>query len=197
MFEFIQGKLYELTPTSVVLHCNGIGYFVNISLNTYSSLQGKEEALLYTYEAIREDAFVLYGFLEKKEREMFLMLIMVSGVGANIARMILSSFSPQELANAVAEGNVSLLKSIKGIGSKTAERIIVDLKDKVKKDFSSSSDSSSSVSPLYTEAEEAIDALVALGFSKVPAQKAIHSIIKKNSSPLEVGALVKMALKIL
>ena len=132
MIEYIKGNIAGLTPTYAIIDNNGIGYFVNISLYTFTALQNAQSATVYIYEAIREDAHTLFGFTEKNEREMFLLLISVSGVGPNSARMILSSLSPTELQTAIATSNVGALKAVKGIGAKTAQRIIVDLKDKNK-----------------------------------------------------------------
>ena len=132
MIDYVRGELAELAPANAVVDCNGVGYMLNISLNTYSAIQGKKECKLYVYEAIREDAYVLFGFATKQERESFLLLISVSGVGPNIARMILSSMSVDELSQAIVGSNVAMFKAVKGVGAKTAQRIIVDLKDKIK-----------------------------------------------------------------
>lgn len=193
MIEYIRGEVVELTPTAAVIDCNGLGYYAHVSLNTYAALQGKKQAKLYIYEAIREDAIVLFGFMDKPERETFLLLITVSGVGANTARMILSALSPAELYNAITGGNVGVLKSVKGIGAKTAERIIVDLKDKIKPADSTFTHQH----PLSNQiAEEAVAALVMLGFNQAASQKAVTSILKQDPSA-QVEHLIKAALKIM
>lgn len=193
MIEYISGQIIDLTPTSVILECNGIGYFLNISLTTYSALSSKDSSKLYVYEAIREDAYILYGFLDRRERELFLLLISVSGVGPNTARMILSSLTPPELEQVIASGNVNMLKGVKGIGAKTAQRIIVDLKDKIKRGGDTLNISTPSNSEVQ---EEALAALVMLGFSQVQSQKAIQKLLKE--SPLmTVEEVIKAALKMM
>ena len=196
MIEFIQGKLEELTPTqAVLLTQGGVAYDLNISLYTYSAIQGKESARLYVYEAIREDAYVLYGFSGKQERELFLMLISVSGIGGASARMILSSFSPSELIGIISTGNDSLLKKVKGIGAKTAQRIIVDLHDKI-------GVTQSDELPLDLQtgvqtgqvATEAVTALVTLGFPQAASQKVVQAILKEQDG-LTVEAVIREALK--
>ena len=196
MIEFIQGKIEELTPTqAVVLTQGGVAYDLNISVYTYSAIQGKEEARLYVYEAIREDAYILYGFSGKQERELFLMLISVPGIGGASARMILSSFSPSELIGIISSGNDALLKKVKGIGAKTAQRIIVDLHDKIAK-------SQSDESPLNLQAgiqtgqvaTEAVTALVTLGFPQAASQKVVQAILKEQDG-LSVEAVIREALK--
>ena len=178
MFEYIKGKITDLSPTSAVIETNNIGFSINISLNTYTAKKRKNEALLYIYEAVREDAFTLYGFSSKEERALFLLLISVSGVGANSARMILSTYSVQELETIISTENVKQLKGVKGIGSKTAERIIVDLKDKVNK----VGNNESIISPSNAIKEEALAALVVLGYNQSAASKVVDVILKENPS---------------
>ena len=194
MIEYISGEVVELTPASAVVEtAGGVGYFLNISLGTFSSLKQGEKARLYVYEAIREDAYVLYGFKGRKERELFQLLISVSGVGPNTARMILSSLSPEELEQVVATENVSLLKAVKGIGAKTAQRIIVDLKDKIKSTGSPLVNSMPKVSEVY---EEAIAALSMLGFAPQASQKAVQKLLQDTPS-IRVEEVIKQALKML
>lgn len=193
MIDYIKGEIVELSPAHIVVEAANIGYLLNISLGTYSELNGKTNTKLYVYEAIREDAHTLFGFLNKEERDLFLLLISVSGVGANTARVILSSLAPNELQNAILTGNVSLLKGVKGIGVKTAERIIVDLKDKVAKVEISSKNVPIADNIL---SDEAVAALVMLGFAQVPAQKAVRKIIEINPQ-LKIEQIIKQALKLL
>lgn len=193
MIDYIKGEIAELTPASVTLETHGIGYFINISVNTYSQLTDKKNAQLFIYEAIREDAYVLFGFGSKEEREMFLLLISVSGVGASTARMILSSLNTQELASIISSGNSDILKTVKGIGAKTAQRIIVDLKDKIKTTGIEQTDIMTAAHP---SGEEAIAALVMLGFPQQASQKVVSKILKeKPDSATE--QIIKMALKML
>ncbi len=193
MIEYINGKITELTPTMAVTECNGIGYQVNISLTTYSSLAVGKEAKLYIYEAIREDAHLLYGFKDTREREIFMMLISVSGVGPNTARVILSSFTAAEMEQVIASANVAILKSVKGIGAKTAERIIVDLKDKIKQD---NSPFIVGIQSGREEQEEAVAALVMLGYPQPAARKAVQAIQKERPAA-KVEEIIKAALKML
>ena len=197
MIDYIRGELAELTPTTAVVEAAGVGYAMNISLNTYSAIQGKKEVKLYTYEAIREDAHLLYGFHSKKEREMFLLLITVSGVGPNTARMVLSSMSPQELCSSISTGNEKMIKGVKGIGLKTAQRIIVDLRDKiVTLGIADEIPAGGAVgAPVNNQVkDEAVSALIMLGFSPAPSQKVVVEILKSNpSAPVE--EVVKLALK--
>lgn len=193
MIDYIKGEIVELTPTTVTIDINGIGYLINISLNTYTALSGKEEAKIYIYEIIREDAHLLFGFAAKQERELFTQLISVSGIGANTARMILSSMSPSELVNVIASGNSDTLKMVKGIGLKTAQRVIVDLKDKIKIE---GIDPKTILLPNSQSSEEAVAALVMLGFSQQPSQKAVMKILKENPAA-SVETIIKAALKML
>lgn len=190
MYEYIKGKVEELSPAMAVIEASQIGYAINISLNTYAALEGKAEAKLYIYEAIREDAFVLYGFSEKSERELFLLLISVSGVGANTARMILSSFSVDELQAIISGENVNQLKAVKGIGLKTAQRIIVDLKDKVGKETSTIG----SQIQANNNREEALTALVLLGFNRSASAKVVDKIIAAEPN-ISLEKIIKDALK--
>ncbi|HIX46050.1 MAG TPA: Holliday junction branch migration protein RuvA [Candidatus Barnesiella excrementipullorum] len=176
-----------------VIDCQGVGYGLNISLTTYSTLAVGRETRLYVYEAIREDAHLLYGFIDRRERELFLLLISVSGVGPNTARMILSSLSPAELEQVIASGQVNLLKSVKGIGAKTAERIIVDLKDKIKPTTSTLVSSMPRVSEIY---EEAVAALSMLGFPPQASQKVVQKLLQ-NTPGIQVEEVIKQALKLL
>ena len=196
MIEYIRGELVETTPALAVIDCNGVGYGIHISLNTYSAIQGKPNVKLYIYEAIREDAHVLFGFSTKQERELFLLLISVSGIGGNTARMILSALSPAELCNVISSGNDKLLKGVKGIGLKTAQRIIVDLKDKIAATGGETvSGSAATLSPAHSEVyEEAVAALTMLGFAPAPSQKVVTAILKEEPS-LSVEKVIKLALK--
>ena len=193
MIDYIKGKIVELSPAHAVVEVSDIGYHVNISLATYSELNGKDNAKIYVYEAIREDSHPLFGFFGRQERQLFLLLISVSGVGANTARVILSSIAIDDLQSAIQTGNAAILKSVKGIGSKTAERIIVDLKDKVSKIEISTVDKPV-VDNVLTD--EAVAALVMLGFSQMPAQKAVRKVIEINPQ-LTIEQVIKQSLKLL
>ena len=196
MIEYVKGEIAELSPATAIIDCNGLGYAVNISLNTYSAIQGKNTCKLYIYEAIREDAYVLYGFADKQERELFLLLISVSGIGGNTARMILSALSPSELVNVISTENANLLKTVKGIGLKTAQRVIVDLKDKIKTAAPVAGGGQSTLlSAMNTEIqEEAVAALTMLGFATVPSQKVVLAILKEEPDAA-VEQVIKLALK--
>lgn len=193
MIEYISGKLDSINPAYVVIDCNGVGYLLNITLPTYDKLQGVESAKLLVYEAIREDAHILYGFIDDRERQLFLALIGVSGVGANTARMILSSIPAAELEAVIATGDHSRLKNVKGIGLKTAQRIIVDLKDKIKP-----SEATLLLQPTQSsdEFEEALAALVILGFPKQAAHKVLTKIYKA-APDTKVDTAIRQALSML
>ena len=194
MIEYIKGRIDEITPTYAVIETQGgVGYMLNITLNAYTQLQGQPSARLYVHEAIREDAYVLYGFIDRRERELFLQLISVSGVGANSARMILSSYTPSDVEQIITQGNATALKSVKGIGAKTAQRIIVDLKDKIKP----GSDTLSIHTPAENEVfDEALAALVMLGFTKAQSEKALTKLFKENPG-VAVEQAIKQALKMM
>ena len=206
MIEYIKGELTELTPAMAVVEAAGVGYALNISLYTYSSCQKylahpggatKEPVKLYVYEAIREDAHLLYGFFNKKEREMFLLLITVNGVGANTARMMLSGMSVPELCNAISTGNAKLIQAVKGIGKMTAQRIIVDLKDKiVALGIADEIPAGGTIAAPVNNAvrDEAVAALTMLGFSPAPTQKVVVQILQEQPE-LPVEQVVKLALK--
>lgn len=193
MLDFIKGEIVGLMPTSVVLEVNGVGYEINISLFSYSKLQQEKSCKLFVHQVIREDAHLLFGFITINEREIFRQLISVSGVGANTARMILSSMTPEEVRHAIATADVALLKSIKGIGAKSAERIIVDLKDKIIKSEDTSQLFKSSDNTIKNEA---LSALEVLGFSKKNSHKVVDRLLTTNSS-MPVEELIKQALKLL
>lgn len=194
MYDYIKGNVAELTPTYVVLDNHGVGYMINISLNSFNALQHQEDVVkVYVYEAIREDAHLLYGFTERRERELFLLLISVSGVGANTARMILSSLTPSDLEQTIASENVGILKSVKGIGAKTAERIIVDLKDKIKLSTDTLLDKNQVTSEVF---DEAMSALVMLGFTKQMSQKALKKLFTAEPT-ITVEQAIKKALKMM
>ena len=196
MIEYIKGEVIEVVPAQAVIECNGIGYAISISLNTFSAIQGKKEVKLYIYEAIREDAHILYGFYTRQERELFLLLITVSGIGGNTARMILSALSPSELCNVISSGNDKLLKTVKGIGLKTAQRIIVDLKDKIASTgIYTAAPVTSVIAAANTEVyEEAVAALTMLGFAQAPSQKVVGLLLKEEPD-LPVEKVIKLALK--
>lgn len=195
MIEYIKGEIAEITPAMAVIDCNGVGYGLNISLNTYSAIQNQPQTKLYVYEAIREDAYVLYGFATKQERELFLLLISVPGIGGNTARMILSALSPTELCGVISSGNDKLLKTVKGIGLKTAQRIIVDLKDKIAASGMETVGSEMFATAAYSEIhEEAVAALTMLGFAQAPSQKVVTAILKEEPDAA-VEKVIKLALK--
>lgn len=201
MIDYIKGELAELTPVQAVVEAYGVGYAMNISLNTYEAIQGKKDVKLYVHESLvtggRDDSYTFFGFASKQERDLYRLLITVSGVGANTARMILSSASPSELANAISTGNERLLKGVKGIGLKTAQRIIVDLKDKIlslaiAQEVSAGTAAGSTI-PVDVR-DEAVAALTMLGFSPAPTAKVVTAILTDDAS-LTVEQVVKLALK--
>ena len=191
MITQIRGRLVEKNPTEVVVDCNGVGYLLHISLNTFSSLPSDEAVVLYTHLSIREDAHTLFGFISKTEREVFKLLISVSGVGPSIARTMLSSMTSEEIQHAIASENIPLIQSVKGIGLKTAQRVIVDLKDKILKTFNIDEVSTFTSN---TNKDEALSALEVLGFNKKQSEKVISTILKENSEAT-VENLIKLALK--
>lgn len=200
MIEYIKGELTDLTPAMAVVEAAGVGYALNISLNTFTAIQGKHDVKLYVHEALvtggRDDSFTLYGFASKQEREVYRLLITVSGVGANTARMILSTMSPAELSSAISTGNERLIKSVKGIGLKTAQRIIVDLRDKILS-FGMATEEKGDVASAVVNVEvrdEAVSALTMLGFSPAPSAKVVVSIMEENPD-MPVEQVVKLALK--
>ena len=196
MIEYIKGEIVELTPARLILECGGVGYELNISLTTYSAFNGKTIGKLFVYEVIREDAHLLFGFAERVERELFLLLTSVSGVGPNTARMILSSLPPKELVEAIASKNEAVLTAVKGIGLKTAQRILVDLKNKVKNVEGLAPVEVTEAPSNGAVAEEAVAALVMLGFQKAASQKAVTAILK-GSPAMAVEQVIKTALRML
>ncbi|MCR5002802.1 MAG: Holliday junction branch migration protein RuvA [Bacteroidales bacterium] len=195
MIEYIKGKIAELTPAELILECSGIGYSILISLQSYQDLQGKEDAKVFIYHYLHEDDELYYGFSTKDERELFKLLISVSGIGASTARMMLSSLSSDEIREAILSENVKKIQGIKGIGSKTAQRVILELKDKiVKGDGTSTAVAAFGASAANTE--EAERALIMLGFTKQNVQKAVEKVLKTNPTA-KVEDIIKAALKIL
>lgn len=191
MITHLQGKLVEKTPTQVVIDCGGVGYHVNISLHTYSLLPTTDFIKLFTHLQIKEDAHTLFGFVEKSEREIFKMLLSVSGIGASIARTMLSSLEPKQIINAIASGDVLMIQSIKGIGTKTAQRVILDLKDKMLKLYDIDE---VSMSQSNTNRDEALSALEVLGFVRKASERIVEKIVKENPES-SVEFIIKQALK--
>lgn len=194
MIAHLQGRITFKSPAYLVVDCNGVGYAVQISLNTYEQLGNNESVKILTHLAIKEDSHTLYGFADEEERQLFLLLISVNGVGTNTARMILSSLKPSEIKQAILAGNWSLLKTIKGIGPKTAQRLVIDLQDKVKRTESSDLVQATTFNSAVTQ--EALAALIMLGFNKAEAEKGLMKI-KQANPDLSVEQLVKQTLKIL
>lgn len=205
MIEYIKGELTDITPATAVIEAHGVGYLLNISLNTYTAIQGKKEVKLYVHEAImtggRDDSYTLYGFYNKQERELYRMLITVSGVGSNTARMILSATSATELVNIIASGNEKALKGVKGIGLKTAQRIIVDLRDKMAQsgiiaDLTMSTTVQAAANINTEVRDEAVGALTMLGFAPAPSSKVVTDILQGNPQ-MPVEQVIKQALKMI
>lgn len=198
MIEYLKGTLADLTPALAVIECHGVGYGVNISLNTFSAIQGKQEVKLWITESIREDAYQLWGFSTRTERELFLLLTSVSGIGAGTSRVILSSMTVPELAAVISEGNDKMLKTVKGIGPKAAQRIIVDLRDKIGSLGIEAASPMAPASPAVNKEvmDEAVAALTMLGFSPAPVHKAVQKILSDEpEAPVE--RVIKLALKML
>ena len=191
MIAHLEGKLVEKSPTQIIIDCGGVGYHVNISLHTYSLLPNTDFIKVYTHLQIKEDAHTLFGFVEKSEREIFKMLLSVSGIGASIARTMLSSLDPKQITNAIASGDVVTIQSIKGIGSKTAQRVILDLKEKVLKLYDLDE---VSMSQSNTNRDEALSALEVLGFVRKTSEKIIEKIVKEDPDA-SVESIIKKALK--
>lgn len=194
MIHHLRGRLIEKNPTHVVIECVGVGYLVSISLTTFESIPDKEDIFLHIHMVVREDAQTLYGFATEQERKMFLLLLSVSGVGANTARLILSAMNSETVASVISSGDVASMKKVKGIGAKTASRIIIDLQDKVGSDASGTVFSEIS-SPHNLMKSEALLALTSLGFDKKRVEKTLEGIIKKTEGELALEGLIKLALK--
>lgn len=194
MYSYIKGRLIEKSPTDLIIECNGIGYHIHISLHTFSLLPQEESLLIYTHFIVKEDTQLLYGFVEKSEREIFKLLLSVSGIGANTARNILSYTSPKELTRAIAINDIKTIQSIKGIGLKTAQRLVLDLQEKVQK--LGLSESVEIISVSNENAQEALAALEVLGFVRKSAEKAVNKIVAEQTE-ISVEAIIKQALKML
>ena len=191
MIHHLKGRLVEKTPTYVVVECAGVGYFVNVSLHTFSNLPDGENISLYTHLQVKEDSHTLFGFVQRSEREIFRLLISVSGIGSSIARTMLSSLEPVQIRDAIANGDVPTIQSIKGIGAKTAQRVILDLRDKILKVYDIGEVSTTTNN---TNKEEALSALEVLGFARRPAEKVVDKVLAQDPS-LSVENIIKLALK--
>ena len=192
MIAHLRGKLVEKNPTDIIVECGGVGYFLNISLHTFSQITSEENIFIYTYMQVREDAHTLFGFVQKSEREIFKKLISVSGIGASTARTMLSSLTPAQVVEAITHEEVDIIKSVKGIGAKTAQRVIIDLKDKlgeVSEDVNEIITSSRN-----TQKDEALSALETLGYTKKQSEKVVNRIIKEDAEA-SVETIIKLALK--
>jgi Holliday junction DNA helicase RuvA len=195
MIEYLRGELAELTPATAIIECCGVGYETSITLNTYSALQGKKDVKVFIYEVIREDTHQLFGFSNRNERELFLQLISVSGIGGNTARTILSAFTVNELCDAIATGNEKAIKSVKGIGLKTAQRLIVDLKDKIGGIYDGATPVTTPAAAVKNDnIDGAVQALAMLGFPVSAANKVVQSIAKSEPDAT-IEQLIKLALK--
>ncbi len=193
MIHHLKGQLIEKNPTYVVVECSGVGYFLHISLHTFALLKNASEAIsIFTHLQVKEDSHTLFGFMEKSERELFRLLISVSGIGASTARTMLSSLDPKQIMDAIASGDAATVQSIKGIGAKTAQRVILDLKDKILKVFG---EGEVFVSQSNTNKEEALSALETLGFARKPAEKVVDRIMKDSAEDPTVEGIIKLALK--
>jgi holliday junction DNA helicase RuvA len=194
MIAYLRGKFLHLTPAQLIVDVNGVGYELNISLNTYTEIQAKEEGVLYTYQHITENAQTMYGFFGLEEKKLFLQLIGVSGIGASTARMMLSGLAPDEIVRAIVQGNVKQLEGIKGIGKKTAERLIVELKDKLAKSYDEEKQTIINQPTSRNNEQDALEALIALGIARPMAEKAIQKSTKDLTDP-NVETIIKAALK--
>jgi Holliday junction DNA helicase RuvA len=197
MIAHLEGKFEQITPTFMVVDCNGVGYGIHISLSTYEKLKGQKSGRVLTHLSIREDDHVLFGFADETERGLFRHLISVTGIGPSSARMMLSSLSPKELFSVIANGNVGLLKTVKGIGDKTAQRIILELQSKLQKEATSSTSILPGFANIHGAQQEASDALVTLGFNRASVEKALAKIAQSNGNNQSIEDMVKQALKVL
>ncbi|WP_282074561.1 Holliday junction branch migration protein RuvA [Maribacter aquivivus] len=191
MIHHLRGKLVEKNPTHVIIECGGVGYFVNISLNTFSKLPEQENISVFTHLQVKEDSHTLFGFVEKSEREIFRLLLSVSGIGSSIARTMLSSMSPSQVRDAIANGDVASIQAVKGIGAKTAQRVILDLRDKVLKVYDIDE---LSLSINNTNKDEALSALEVLGFARKQSERVVDKVLSQDTS-LSVENIIKLALK--